>query len=319
MANTYKTSSATDTGSLNYHINEYALVRGLTRLNSDLVVTKLITNYSAQAKAQGSRYAQNVRVPITGTVTATDKTPGTAVTYAAVTSTKADIPINTHKTWDALFEDYGTLFSQSTLLGDYLADASSAIAEEIENDVIALYASAGTQIGTAEGGLTETVLKTARKNARENKFRMSQPMYLVYGTEGEYDLLGVDRHTLANQSGGTDALTRASFGTIYGMDLYTSNLMPAVTGSPNAEHCMLFQREAMGIAFVDMNTASVPETYTGAVNMQTMSMPDDSGAPIYSLRLIHGYDQKERGTALTVDTIYGVGVVRSALLIDVLV
>jgi hypothetical protein len=67
-----------------------------------------------------------------------------------------------------------------------------------------------------------------------------------------------------------------------------------------------------------MDLMDVPAAFAGGVDMQTMVMPDDSGVPAYSMRSIVGYDQKERGTTLSVDTIYGVGVVRAEHLFDVL-
>ena len=136
MAYTYKTSDPTDTGSLNYHIQDYALVKGLRQLKSDLVVAALITNYSEEAKNQGSRFAENVRIPFTGSVASAAKTPGSDVTPTAATSTKADIAISTYRTWNILVEDYGSLFAQKGLMDQYVMDGVDRIAEDIENSVI---------------------------------------------------------------------------------------------------------------------------------------------------------------------------------------
>lgn len=312
MANTYKTSAPTDTGSLNYHIQDYALVQGLGKLAYDLVVTKLITNYSADAANQGSRFAENVRVPIRGSVSAADKTPGTAVTPSAATSTKVDIAIDTHKTWDILIEDYGSLFAQEGLMAGYMQDAAQTIAEAIETSVIANYSTISTSIGSAGGNASAALMRQARYTARSssNLFNLSQPMYAVWGVYAESDLLGVDLFVTANQSGSTDALERAYLGKKFGFENYTSNMMPSVSGSPGAEYNLVFQRDAFGIAFVDMNLASVPESYTGGVRMRAFDFSDDDGVRAYSLRSIVGYDQLERGTVLTVDTIYGTGEVR---------
>lgn len=320
MANMYKTSGDTDAGSVNYHIQPTALVRGLRRLKSDLVLAKLVTNYSADAAGQGSRFASVVRVPKTGTTSVTDKTPGTAVTYAAAQSAKADISINKHKTVDRLIEDYGLLFAQPTLLGDYVADAADAIAEQIDTDIAALYASAGAIVGSAGANLSDAVVREVRKTARGTsyKFNLSNPIYFVVGEEAEADLLGIDRFTLANQSGSMEALENAFLGRKYGMDFYTSNLIASVAGTAGAEHNLVFQSDAIGLAFVDMDLMNVPSAFAGGVDMQTMVMPDDNGVPAYSMRSIIGYDQKERGTTLSVDTVYGVGVVRDEHLFDVL-
>lgn len=321
MATTGIKANATDSGALNYHIQQYALAQGLGRLGYDLVVTKLITNYSAEAKNQGSRFAQNVRVPIRGAVTVQNKVAGTSITPTAVTSTKADIAISNHKTWDILVEDWGSLFAQDGVMEGYMIDGASAIAEEVEDDVIALYGSASEQIGTAAAGADEALLRLIRETSRGSThlFAMNQPTYVVWGVKGEGDLLGETMFVKVNEAGTPDALRNASLGRIFGLDNYSSNKMPTVAGSPTAEHAIAFQRDAMGIAFVDMSLQTIPAAFTGGVQMAAMTLSDDNGVPAYSLRSIVGYDQLARGTVLSVDTMYGVGVVRSEHLIDVLV
>lgn len=320
MANIYKTSADNDSGSLNYHIQAYALAQGLGRLKSDLVLAKLVTNYTSDAKNQGSRFGSNVRVPKRGTSSVGTKTPGTAVTYTAATSTKADIAVNQHKTIDRLIEDYGLLFAQEDLLAGYVMDAVDAHAEGIDSAIAALYASAGATSGTAGSTADDAWVRTIRQAARSSthKFNMAQPMYLVVGNTTEKDLLGDALFVQADQSGSTEALVNAKLGKKFGFEVYTSNLIASVAGTAGGEHNLAFQRDAIGIAFVDMNVDSIPGAFTGNVDMQTMMLPDDDGVPAYSLRVILGYDQKERGVAMSVDTIYGVGVVRSEHLIDCL-
>lgn len=319
MANTYKASSATDSGAINYHILPYTMANGMGQLHYDLTMTRLVRNYSAEARNQGTRMSENVRIPFTGSVSATNKVAGTQFTPSAATSTKIDLAINTHKVWAILVEDWGSLFTGSGVLQTYMNDGMHAIAEEIENDVIGLYAGLSNSVGSAEGNLTDAVVRETRKTLRENKAPMSQPFFFLIGTEGEYDALGIDRFVLANESGKTDALENARLGTKYGFEFYTSNLMPAITGSPSGEHCIAFQRDAFGIAFVDMATADVPETAVDGHLTQAMNFPDSNGNPTYSMRTIISRSHKDLGTIFSIDTMYGVQEIRDALAVDVLV
>lgn len=319
MANMYlRTRGAA--GSVGYHVLEYALAQGLGKLRKDLVVTRLIDNRSAQAKAKGSRYGENLRVPKRGSGSAQTKTPGTAATPQALTDSTADIALNTHKTWDILVEDYGSLFTQKGLLSGYLQDGAGDIAEAIETAVIANYASAGGTVGSAGGNASSTLVRTVRLTSRGASylFSQSEPTYMVWGINAEYDLLGVALFVQADQSGRLDALEKAKLGNKLGVEHFSSNMIAAVAGSPGAEHNMCFQKDGMAIAFVDMGMEDIPSTYTAGVMMKSMSYNDDEGNPIYQMRSIIGYDQLERGTVLTVDTIFGTGVVRSEHLIDVL-
>lgn len=318
MATNYlNRSDATAAGAMDYMVQTYALAKGLGRLKSDLVLAKLVTNYSQEAQNQGSLYGQSVRVPIRGAVSVTDKTPGSATTPVALTQTKADITINTHKIVDWVFEDYGTLFAQADTMAGYVEDALSAIAEEVDSDIWALYPSASLQKGTPEGGLTDAVVRDVRSSARNTtqKFQLSQPMFFVIGPEAEEDGLGIDRFALVNESGTNAALEGARLGKKYGFDFYTSNLAPAVSGSPSAEHALVFQRDAIGIAWVDMNLSRIPMAY--ADDMRVMSITDDDGVSSYQARVSISRDYNNVGTRLQIDTIYGVGAVRSAHLIDV--
>jgi len=295
------------------------MAKGLERLNSNLVVTNLITNYSQEARSQGTRMSQNVRVPIRGALSAATKTPGTAATYQQAATTVADIAISTHKTVDFLVEDYGGLFDPSTIEG-YLVDAGSTLAEAIENSVIALYASAGATKGTATAGLDMALLGTLGKDALEAKWRGNESSFLVVGPEGYYDLYNLAQLTQYAINGGDQSMFRNGFiGNLGGFEVFKSNLIPAVAGSPTGEHCMAFQRESMGIAFVDMSTNGLPAGYGAGVQITPMNKQDDDGNLIYSMRSIVGYSQTNRGMSVSVDSIYGCGVVRSALLFDVLV
>lgn len=300
-------------------IVDEALAEGLGRLHSDLVVTRLVKNYTNVARAKGSKFADVVTVPFRGEKSARTKVSGTSFTPSVVSNTTASITIDTHKFYDVLLEDYGALWTQEGLLAGYMTDGASVLAEAVETDVIANYASLSTSVGSAGGGLTDAILRETRKQARTNKFQMNKPTYLVYGVIAEEDLLGIDKHTLVNESGSADALTRAYMGQRYGMDLYTSNLMPAVTGTPTAEHALCFQDEAFGVMFIDMNSESIVPGNDLGVFMQTMQYSDDSGAPIYNMRLIVSYEHKDFGPLLTVDTMYGTSEIRDAVGIDVIV
>jgi hypothetical protein len=319
MAGNIYMDASNGAGDMDYAVNPYAMAKGLERLNANLVVTNLITNYSQEARSQGTRMSANVRVPLRGALSAATKTPGTAATYQQAATTKADIAISTHQTVDFLVEDYGGLFDPSTIEG-YMVDAGSTLAEAIENAVIGLYASAGATKGTATAGVDMALLGTLQKDAMEAKWRGNEASYLIVGPEGYYDLWNLAQLTQYSIEGGDQSMFRNGFiGNLGGFQVFKSNLIPAVAGSPTGEHCMAFQREAMGIAFVDMSTSGLPAGYGTGVQIQPMNKEDDNGNLIYSMRSIVGYSQTERGMSVSVDSIYGVGVVRNALLFDVLV
>lgn len=309
-----------DGNNYDYTIVPTSLAKALGTLKYDLRVTGLVNNYSAQAYLQGAGYASTVRLPFinSSNKAARNKTPGTAFKTTPVANTKSDLTINKHKFWDVLVEDYGSLFNQdSGLMQMYVDEGKYAIAEAIESDVIALYAGLSTSVGSAGGGLTDAILRAVRKQTRKSKWNLMKPTYLLYGSEAEEDLLGIDKQVLVNESGTAEALVNAKFGTRYGMTFVTSNLMPAVTGSPTAEHALCFQSEAFGIAFVDMAKFGIFLRDDAFQLAQTFR--DDDGKAAYSMRVKASDEHRSFGTLFTVDTIYGVAEMRDALAIDVLI
>lgn len=316
MANITKTATISDSGSLNASVQETALALSLGRLRASLVATALITNYSNEAKNQGSRMASNVRVPKRGTHTVKDKAVNVAATSDGTTNDYVDLTLNKHKYIDFIVEDFGALFAgdnQNYLSGTVL-DAIAQLAEAIEADVLGLYTGAGRTLGTSNAGVTDALLREIRKNATRDKFSMIEPTYGIWGAKGQSDFLGIDKLVKVNESGSSEALRNAEIGRVYGLDNYVSNLVPYVAGSPDRENGMVFQRQGLGIAFMDMSLADLPEIFQGqGVLMQTMTLNDDYGNPAYSIRMTAAYDQDAMGTRVQLDVIYGVKVIRSEL------
>jgi len=303
-----------------YNVVPYTLAKSLGKLSSDLLVTGLIRNITPEARAKGSRFGDVVRFPKRGQKTARTMTPGSGWEATATTDTDETININKWKFYDVMVEDSRVLYANPDLLQGYIDDGALSLAEAIETDVIANYASAENTVGSAGGTFVDATLLAIRKKARQLKFRQTEPTYLVYGVLAEEDLLGVDKQVLVSESGSNNALVNARFGKRYGMDFYTSNMMPTITGTPTAEHALCFQNNAMGIAFVDMDLqGSMPEGMALPVDMKSMVWTDDNGRPSYSMRYILSYDHKNFAPLLTLDTIYGTGVVDSRLLIDVMI
>lgn len=320
MGNITKTTNITDAGSLNASVQDKAIALSLGRLRASLVAAGLITNYSAEAAKQGSRFASSVRVPKRGTHVVKDKTPNADATSDATTNDYTDLLINKHKYIDFVVEDWGALFAgdEKNMLSGTVTDAIGQLAEAIEADILALYTEAGRTLGTSNAGLSDALLREIRKNATRDKFPLMEATVGIWGAKGQSDFLGIDKLVKVNESGQTEAMRNAAIGRIYGVDNYVSNLVPYVAGSPDREHGMVFQKQGLGIAFMDMSLADLPEEFQGqGVLMKTMTLNDDYGNPIYSMRMTAGYDQDKMGTRVQLDVIYGVKVIRPELVYHV--
>ena len=319
---TTKVGTAGAQGSMNFNIVDEALAMSLSRLRSDLLVTSLIKNYTEEARDQGSRFAEQVSIPRRGAITVQDKAQQATISPIALTDDTESLTVNKHKVVDMLLEDWGVLFSGNNtgLLSGYVSDAADSLAEEIEGDVIGNFTGASRVLGSPQGGASSALIRETRKNSKNDKWQMSEPLYYIWGPEATEDLLGEALFVQVNRSGSDDALTRASLGTKFGFDHFESNLMPTIAGSPGAEHAIAFQEEAMGIAFLPMDMADIPAEFSGAGTFRrSMMLEDDNGRAAYSIRLTASYDANNIGSRVQIDTMYGTNVIRAELLYDVLV
>lgn len=305
----------------NYFIQDVALAKGLARLRADLQVAGLITNYTREAVDQGSKFAQSVSVPIYGTNTAKDKVAGVNATTESANSSRGLITINKFKTVDIEVPDAEALFTKDGYLADLLMNGADALAEAIEADVLGCYVDASRVIGSPKGGASVSLIRTIKKHSRTDKWRQMQPKFVVWGAEGEDDLLSESLFVQANERGDNVGVVNGTIDKKFGFNHIVSNLAPSIAGSPGAEHALAFQKEGIGIAFVPMDNADLPAEVKSAmgVYMRSMILNDDNGNPAYSMRFMVGYSQLAKATILTVDTMYGVKVVRPELVYDVLV
>ena len=318
MTNTYRGGGFTDGVS----IQEKALAMSLATLKNDLVVTSLIKNRTEDARDQGSRFAGSVVVPELSAPAATNKTPGTALTYAQASDQGFTLNIDSYKVVPILLEDYGSLFvgTEGNKLSDLILDAIHNLADAIETDVITNMVSGSSRtLGAPSAGFTTTQIRDLRLKSRQDKWVNAKASNIVVGPEGEADLLA-DSSFTQNQIGGNErtvrALNDAFLSRTFGFNIYTSNVMPSIAGSPGAEKALSFQDDGAAIAFVDMNVndALPAEIAAAGANFTAMTINDDNGNPAYSMRMTSQYENKEQGVGVVLSTIYGTGAIRDTQL-----
>lgn len=313
------TSSATDAGSLNYSRQDYAIALALGKLRNSLIATALATNYSEEARNQGSRFGGSVRIPEVGKHTVQDKAPQTKITPKQVALSKNDIAIDQHKVVDFVVESAAALVvgNEKLTLSRTLENAVLDIADSVESFVLGKYVSAGNTINTSLAG--KKLLRDVRKQVIKSKFNLAADTFAIWGAEAEYGFLDVDNFVKVNEAGSSEALRNAALGKLFGLNNYTHNNVPLVSGSPEKEVGLVFQREGLGVAFVDMDSADLPQEFkeNGAF-ANTMTLEDDFGNSIYTMRMVSQYDQDYMGTRIQVDTQFGADIVREELVIAVL-
>lgn len=295
--------------SLTAHQATIIAQEGLRQLRKELVMVKRVNrNYDTEVSA----YGKTVQVPKFGTLTANDKTAGSAVTVQDLTSTSVTVTLNKHKESTFILEDIDKALSRGDLLSGYMASAVKALTEKVEDDLFALYAGLSTQIGSAGTDITAALVRTARKKLQDNKAPRTDRT-LVLSTKDLNALLAADSQFLiAVQNGGNaQRLEEGIVGRYMGFDVMESQAVPVVSGSPDSTHNLAFHKDAFTLVVRPLTT-DIPANM-GAV--AAIAQDPESGLAI---RSVLSYNADKLGVQCTMDMLYGVAELRDEMGIDVL-
>lgn len=224
-----------------------------------------------------------INIPFAAGVNARAKVASTAITYDSPEGAPVTLAIDKHYYVGVLIEDIAKIQSSYDLKAAFQQRMAEALARQLDTDLMALYASAGT---TVTGGATVddadvlavlTAFDTANVPSSERRG--------IIGHNTKADLLGVNKYTTYDQTGKTGEAVNGSTdwnGRIYGIDFYHSgNVQFATTG-----HNLFFHKSAITLA--------------------------QQQAPKFEME----YSVDYIGWKTVLHTVYGVGVERAGAVID---
>ncbi len=281
--------------------------RALEVMRERIVLARLVTKDTDVAAFQKGDV---LHIPYPGTFTANDKTPDADVTIQTPAG-GADITVqlNKHKEVSFLVEDVTRAQANQELLDRYVSSAASALAKAVEQDLWALYASLGTQIGTAGTDISAATIRQARKALNDN-LAPETGRAMVVSTKDEIALLADPDLKEYFAFARSQAVSEANLGRVYGFDVWVSQLAPVVTGTPNTTYNLAFHKEAFILA---MRALPAPPPNSGA--KATTIRDPESGLV---LRVLYAYNSSKLGVQVTLDVLYGVGILRNEFGVTVL-
>ena len=277
--------------------------RALDFLRENIVLTRLVARDSDY---EPGWVGKTLNLPYPGTFTAQDKAADTVATVQTPTGgATVSVTLSKHKVVDFLVEDFAAAQANSNLLDRYVRPAAIALATAVENDLFALYPSlTGGTVGTSGTDLTAATVRSARKLLNDNKAPLDNRA-LVVSDKDEVALLGDPALQSYFAFSRREALAEGSIGRLYGFDVYVSQLVPVVTGTPNSTKNLAFHRDALILATRPFRD---PPPGSG-VQASTMLDPETG----LSLRVLYQYDIGNRGVRVGLDILYGVAVLRPTL------
>lgn len=209
--------------------------------DAKLQIAKLVRDRSALVADGGD----TVRVPFTATVNARAKSASTAVTYDSPDGTAIAGSIDKHYYVAVLIEDIAKVQSQYGLKEAFQERMSEGVARQIDTDVHALYASAGSTVSGGAAIDDADIISVVDDFDAANTPQAQRRGVIGHGTKA--DLLAINKYVAYDQTGktgkavdGTDGLV----GSLYGMDLYHSGNVPTSTTGRN----LFFHKNAIALA-----------------------------------------------------------------------
>jgi hypothetical protein len=281
--------------------------RALDILRSNLVLTRLVAK---DTDFQPGWQGKTLNIPYPGTFTAQDKAADTAATVQTPSGgATVSVTLSKHKYVDFIVEDFGAAQANSDLMDRYVRGAAIAIGNAVEDDLFALYSGLSGSIGTSGTDISAATIRTARKTLNDNKVPL-KPRALIISPKDEIAILGDSalQNYFAFSRG--QAVAEGSMGNLYGFDVYMSQQVPVVAGSPNSTKNLALHPEAFILA-----TRPFRDIPAGAgVKATTVNDPDTG----VTIRVLNQYDVAQRGMRVGFDILYGVAELRDPFGIVVL-
>ena len=223
-----------------------------------------------------------LNIPFMSTYNARDKVAGTNVVYDANTETEIELEINKHKYLAFTIEDITKVQSNYALQELYRGAQKEALARAIDTDLASLHAGAGTNVSGGanvdDADMLSVVLALDLANVPQTeRSGIVHPKVMS-------DLRSVNKYSTYDQTGKTGLAVsgKANVPNVYGMDIHMSNNVAVDTVS----HNLFFHKSAIGLA----------------IQLKPTYKMEDSVDVIGVKSVLH--------------TIYGLGVERSAALVD---
>lgn len=192
-----------------------------------------------------SNGGDKINVPFMAQVNARSKTASTDITYDSPEGTPVAIDIDKHYYSGVKIEDIAAVQSSYDLKSLFHEAQSEAVARQIDTDVLATYASAGTTVsGGAAVGDAAVLSVVAAFDV--SKTPLSQRRGII-GANTKNDLLNVNKYVAYDQTGKTGKAVDGSDGlvaSLYGMDLFMSHNVPVSTTGRN----LFFHKKAITLA-----------------------------------------------------------------------
>jgi N4-gp56 family major capsid protein len=238
-----------------------------------------------------------------------DKTANSNVTEQTPSMDNVQITLNKHKEITFGVDDFAQALANRSIIDSYFGQAIIRLAEQIEGDLLGLTSGFTTNTPINAGSaLTEDDVLSARKTLTQQRAPESSRVLVI--EPGQYnELLKLDRFTRNDAYGPNGAIATGRLGSIHGFDVYESIHINSA-GSPTTYDNAAMHPMAMALVMRPFKPSKVPGA---SANISQVTDPESG----LSMRVEFYRDSKQKADMVSVDVLYGVGVYREEMGIEI--
>ncbi len=252
-----------------------------------------------------------INVPIPPTMVANNILEGGTVQPQNPSLGNAQIVLNTHVESTFQIPDVTKVLAVPDLLKVYMQPAVAAIAQRIESDLLNLYAgfTSNTPVGTAGTPITEAVVDSAETALFLAKVPPTEQKYMVVDANTYSTWRQIPRFSEFQNAGeaGLRAIVDGTIGKLKDFFVFRSQFVPKTGSSPVNTHNLAFTKNALGLVI-----RRLPQPLPG-----TGAIAEYAELGNFGMRVVMSYQPNTLAQQFTVDVLYGCGVLRNALGVQV--
>jgi len=216
-------------------------------------------------------------------MSANSKTNGAQVTLNSPTETKVDLTVDSWYETSFMIEDVeaAQVKKSYSLQRTYAMNAAFTVASVLEDAIAALFAGFSTSVGASTTSLADSHIRqaiAALETAKVPGVYSGQVAWFLHPNTFWLQVQALDKFSLAVNSPVNDPTLKTPHGSLYGMPVYRSPNVPAISGGTTGRYNFVGHRDAIHWARLTLpNSGSSSMVGSEGVRVQTNYIPEYLG------------------------------------------